>query len=58
MDKKTQLDIEDDAARKNWGADWRMPTMDEMQELMDNCTCSFSTKVEVKGALFVSKING
>ena len=28
-DRKTQLDLSDDAARANWGGDWRMPTVDE-----------------------------
>lgn len=36
-DNNTILDPEDDAATANWGADWRMPTLAEMKELMDNC---------------------
>lgn len=27
-----------DAARANWGGEWRMPTTDEIRELMDHCT--------------------
>lgn len=27
-----------DAATANWGSTWRMPTQDECQELIDNCT--------------------
>ena len=27
-----------DAARMNWGNSWRMPTHDEMQELIENCS--------------------
>lgn len=27
-----------DAAQANWGGSWRMPTKDEWQELIDNCT--------------------
>ena len=27
-----------DAARYNWGGKWRLPTKDECQELLDNCT--------------------
>ncbi len=34
---------EDDAAHVNWGADWRMPTVEEWQELKDNCTWTFDT---------------
>lgn len=30
-DGKTVLDLEDDAARANWGGSWRMPTAEEMQ---------------------------
>lgn len=32
-DGKTVLDIEDDAARANWGGQWRMPTTNELQAL-------------------------
>ena len=35
---KTVLDAADDAATANWGGDWRMPTLDEQKELLDNCT--------------------
>lgn len=34
-----------DAARVNWGGGWRMPTKDEMQELLDKCKkdgCTFT----------------
>lgn len=30
-DGKTVLDLEDDAARANWGGSWRMPTAKEMK---------------------------
>lgn len=32
------LDASDDAAAANWGGDWRMPTLDEQKELLENCT--------------------
>ena len=35
---KTVLDAADDAATANWGDAWRMPTLEEMQDLLDNCT--------------------
>lgn len=38
VDNITRLELEDDAARVNWGGDWRIPTEDEFQELIDNCT--------------------
>ena len=39
-DGKSTLEREDDAATANWGSGWRMPTMAELEELMneDNCT--------------------
>lgn len=37
-DQQTTLLPEDDAATVNWGSDWRMPTKEEIQELIDNCT--------------------
>ena len=38
-----------DAARANWGGDWRMPTDEEMQELIDECTWTWTTQNGVKG---------
>ena len=38
VDGKTRLDLEDDAAHDFLGGDWRMPTPEEFQELVDNCT--------------------
>ena len=35
-DNKITLDPVDDAARVHMGGDWRMPTLDEIQELLDN----------------------
>ena len=33
-----------DAARANWGGSWRMPTKTEFQELIDNCTWTWTTQ--------------
>ena len=52
VDNKTVLDLEDDAARANWGGDWRMPTYDEMRELYDNCTWEWTTQNGVNGSKF------
>ena len=41
VDNKTTLDPEDDAAHVNWGGAWRMPTMEEMDELREKCTWTF-----------------
>ncbi|MBQ9363752.1 MAG: DUF1566 domain-containing protein [Bacteroidaceae bacterium] len=48
-DNKTVLELEDDAARANWGGNWRMPTIDEMIELVENCTREWTTRNEVIG---------
>lgn len=37
-DNKTTLDLNDDAARKNWGGKWRMPTKEETDELLNYTT--------------------
>lgn len=37
-DGLSKLTDEDDAARANWGEGWTIPTIEQMQELMDNCT--------------------
>ena len=37
VDNKCVLDIQDDVAHVIWGANWRMPTNEEFQELIDNC---------------------
>ena len=38
-----------DAARANWGGPWRMPTQTEMQELIDNCTWTWTSQSGVNG---------
>ena len=38
-----------DAARANWGGSWRMPTKTEFQELIDNCTWTWTTQNGYKG---------
>lgn len=58
VDGKTVLDLADDAARANWGGDWRMPTKDEIDELQDNCTLTWITQNGVEGYKVTSKING
>lgn len=43
------LTAEYDAATANWGGDWRMPTSDEMEELLNNCTWEWTTQNGVNG---------
>lgn len=52
VDDKTQLELEDDAAYVNWGPYWRMPSTDQQQELLNNCTSEWTTLNGVNGRLF------
>ena len=49
VDGKSVLDLEDDAAYVNMGSEWRMPTNTELQELIDNCTWTWTTQNGVNG---------
>jgi hypothetical protein len=49
VDWRIDLEPEDDAARTNWGGDWRMPTYEELNELCINCTWRWSELNKVKG---------
>ena len=51
VDNKTVLDPEDDAAAVNWGGTWRMPTLAEWRELLDECTWTRTTQNGVNGRL-------
>ena len=51
-DNPTTLPSNADAATANWGADWRMPTMEEVNELINNCTNEWITQNGVSGRLF------
>ena len=52
VDNKTELDPEDDAAYVNWGPSWRMPSLEQRQELKNNCTWVWTTQNGVNGCLF------
>ena len=58
VDNKTTLELNDDAARANWGGSWRMPTDAEMTELRTNCTWTWTTENGVNGYKVTSKSNG
>ena len=58
VDNKTCLELSDDAAHAYWGGQWRMPTLSEWRELLDNCTSTWTTQNGVEGRLFTSKKNG
>ena len=40
-DGKTVLELNDDAAFANWGGSWRMPTIEEIDELFDSNNCTW-----------------
>ena len=59
------LDYEDqqiyyDAAKENWGGEWRIPSNDEWNELSDTCNCSWTwiNYNGINGYKVQSKING
>lgn len=52
VDNKTTLDPEDDVAHVRWGGSWRMPTKDEIEELVKKCIWEWTTKNGIKGYLF------
>ena len=53
-DNLTVLAPEDDAATANWGGDWRMPTREEWDELLNNTTNTWTTQNGVYGRLFTA----
>ena len=53
-DNKTELDPEDDAATANWGPEWCMPSMEQIQELCNNCTSVWTTRNGINGRLFTA----
>ena len=48
-DSKTTLEAADDAATAKLGSPWRIPTNDEIQELLDKCTWTWTTQDGMKG---------
>ena len=58
IDKKSVLELSDDAARAAWGGKWRMPTREEWQELRDNCSWTWTKENGVAGYRVANKISG
>ena len=54
----TTLPLINDAARVNWGGNWRMPTKDEIIELCEQCTWTWTILNGVNGYKVTSKQNG
>lgn len=57
-DNKTVLGLEDDAAQKELGGSWCMPTLEDFKELLNNCVVEWVTLNGVSGRRFTSKKNG
>ena len=55
IDSTGNLAAEHDAATAHLGAPWRMPTSDEIQALVDNCTTTWTTRNGVNGRLVTGK---
>ena len=55
-DALTTLEVSDDAATANWGNGWRMPTNEEMEELLSNCDLRpgtyFAQKVKKQNGVY------
>ena len=49
VDNKTELDPSDDAATANWGAGARMPSLEQIQELVNNCSWQWTQRNGVYG---------
>ncbi|MDO4824304.1 MAG: Ig-like domain-containing protein [Bacteroidales bacterium] len=57
-DNKTVLGLEDDAAQKELGGSWCMPTLEDFKELLNNCDAEWTTLNGVYGRRFTSRKNG
>jgi hypothetical protein len=51
VDNKTVLDLSDDAARANWGGNWRMSTDADWTELRTECTWTWTSQNGKYGSL-------
>jgi hypothetical protein len=63
IDNKTTLDMSDDVAHVKWGGAWRMPTIEEWEELIDTDNCTWTwyddyNSSGIPGYLVTSKIAG
>lgn len=56
--KDDKLEECDDVAHVLWGGNWRMPTKDEIKELIDSCEWQFCEINQTKGCWAISKVNG
>ena len=54
IDNKTELDLDDDVAHKQWGGHWRMPSKEQFEELLSNTTSQWVTVNGKEGSLFTA----
>ncbi|MBO4607845.1 MAG: pilus assembly protein N-terminal domain-containing protein, partial [Prevotella sp.] len=47
-----------DVAHVKWGVQWRMPSVDQIKELLDNCTNQSTTMNDVAGRIFTGLSGG
>lgn len=57
VDNRTELELSDDAAYVNWGSGCRMPSMEQIIELIDKCNWTWTSLNGVVGQLGKSKYN-
>ncbi|MBR5639798.1 MAG: hypothetical protein IKW83_08555 [Muribaculaceae bacterium] len=57
VDNRTELEPEDDAAYVNWGPEWRMPSGQQIWELLHNTTGQWTNINGTEGYLFKSNTN-
>ena len=55
--KLSEMDDEHDAAKVLWGDEWRMPTLTDFAELIDNCTYITEVIDGIMCGVFTSKAN-
>lgn len=53
VDGKTELTMGDDAAYINWGAFWRMPSEEQISELVEHCTWQWTSRNDNFGRLVI-----
>lgn len=58
VDSIAVLEPADDVATVRLGGNWRMPTEQEFQELIDSCTWTWTTLNDVEGCLVTSNVKG
>ena len=58
VDSLSALEPDDDVAHKKWGGSWRIPTKAEINELIENCTWTWTTRNDINGYLVTGKKTG